>query len=131
MADNWRCLFDDEDYLESRNFPPLHKTVLGLVRNDLQQQLEASASTIDDRDADGLTALHWAAAKGDIDAVNALLKFSATPNVRSRRGHSPLSWASQIPSQQRIEIVQTLLAHGADVNHTDSYNRTPLLTPST
>jgi ankyrin repeat protein len=127
VADNWRCLFDDEDYLESRNFPPLHKTILGLVRNNLQQQLEASTSTIDDRDADGFTALHWAAAKGDVDAVNALLEFGATPNMCSRRGHSPLSWASQSPSQRRVEIVQALLSSGADVNQVDFYNRTPLL----
>jgi ankyrin repeat protein len=120
-------MFDDEDYLESRNFSPLHKVVLSLARGDLRQQLEASTSTIDDRDADGLTALHWATARGNVDAVKVLLEFGAAPNVYSRRGHSPLTWAAQSPSARRAEIVQELLNHGADVNHPDSYNRTPLL----
>jgi ankyrin repeat protein len=126
-ASTWCGMFYDEDYLESRNFSPLHKVVLSLARGDLRQQLEASTSTIDDRDADGLTALHWATARGNVDAVKVLLEFGAAPNVYSRRGLSPLTWAAQSPSARRAEIVQELLNHGADVNHPDSYNRTPLL----
>jgi ankyrin repeat protein len=87
MVDAWRCMFDDEDHLESRIFPAVHKTILGLVNADLRQQLELSTSTIDSKDADGRTALSWAAAKGDADAVNILLEFGANPNVCSRRGN--------------------------------------------
>ena len=47
--------------------------------------------------------------------------------MRSRRGHSPLSWAAQGASETRVEVVKILLNHGADVNQVDLYNRTPLL----
>lgn len=74
-------MFDDEDRLESRTFPAIHKTVRGLVNSDLRQQLELSTATIDDKDADGRTAISWAAAKRDANAVKILLQFGANPNV--------------------------------------------------
>ena len=120
-------MFDDEDYLESRTFPALHKTVLGLVKSNLRQQLELSTSTIDDTDADGRTALSWAAARGDFDAVNILLEFGADPNICSRRGQPPLQWAAQSPTERCAEILQALLKHNADVNHPDHQNRTVLI----
>jgi ankyrin repeat protein len=109
--------------LESRNFPPIHKIILGLVKNDLRQQLELSTSAIDDTDADRRTALSWAAAKGDADAVNILLEFGANPNLCSNRGQSPLQWAGQNPSRRCAEIMQALLDHNADVNLVDQWNR--------
>jgi ankyrin repeat protein len=120
-------MFDDEDHLESRTFPAIHKTVLGLVHSDLRQQLELSTATIDDKDADGRTALSWAAAKGDADAVKILLQFGANPNVCSRKGQSPLHWGGQNPSERCVEIIQALLDHGADVNLVDQWNRTVLV----
>ena len=120
-------MFDSEDHLESRTFPAIHKTVLGLVHSDLRQQLELSTATIDDKDADGRTALSWAAAKGDADAVKILLEFGANPNVCSRKGQSPLHWGGQNPSERCVEIVQALLDHEADVNLVDQWNRTVLV----
>jgi ankyrin repeat protein len=120
-------MFDDEDHLESRNFPPIHKILLGLVKNDLRQQLTLSTSAIDDTDIDGRTALSWAAAKGDADAVNILLEFGADPNLCSNRGQSPLQWAGQNPSKRCAEILQALLDHNADVNLVDHWNRIVLV----
>ena len=82
----WRCLFDDEEHLESRAFPPLHKIILGLSSLDLQMQLEFSSTGIDEKDADGRTALSWAATRGDLRSVSLLLQFRADPNVASLRG---------------------------------------------
>ena len=120
-------MFDDEEYLESRVFPPLHKIVLGLCRADLRQNLEMSSSNIDESDVDGRTALSWAAAKTDAKAVGILLEFGANPNIISQRGHGPLSWAAQSHEPGRREVIEKLLAYNADANWADKYNRTPLI----
>lgn len=125
--DAWRCLFDDEDHLESRAFPPLHKIVLGLASVDLKQQLELSSAGIDERDADGRTALSWAATRGDLKSVLSLLQYSADPNVTSLRGQTALHWASQNPTAEGSRILQALIDAGSDVNAVDYWKRTGLI----
>jgi ankyrin repeat protein len=120
-------MFDSEEYLESRTFPILHKIVLGLVGNDLRAQLQISTASFDDQDADGRTALSWAASKGDADAVETLLEFGANPNICSRRRQTALSWAAQSPSEGRCRIVKALLDHGCDPNWHDHQHRVPLI----
>jgi ankyrin repeat protein len=97
------------------------------VKSDLRKQLELSTSTIDDTDADGRTALSWAAAKGDAGAVKILLEFGANPHICSHRGQSPLQWAGQNPSERCAEIMQALLDHNVDVNLIDQWNRIVLI----
>lgn len=125
--DAWRCLFDDEDHLESRAFPPLHKIVLGLASMDLKQQLDLSSAGIDDRDADGRTALSWAATRGDLKSVSSLLQYRADPNVASFRGQTALHWASQNPTAEGPRILQALIDAGSDVNAIDYWKRTGLI----
>ena len=120
-------MFDDEGYLESRVFPPVHKIVLGLCRGDLRQTLEMSSSDIDDLDMDGRTALSWAAATSDARAIEILLEFGANPNVVSHRGHGLLSWAAQSREPGRRDVVEKLLSSSADANWADKNNRTPLI----
>ena len=120
-------MFDDEEYLESRVFPPLHKIVLGLCRANLRQTLEMTSSNIDDLDVDGRTALSWAAAKSDAGVVGILLEFGANPNIISHRGHGPLSWAAQSRDPGRLEVIEKLLASNADANWADKNNRIPLI----
>ena len=126
-VDSWRCMFDDEEYLESRVFPPIHKIILGLRHADLRQHLELSSSNIDDTDVDGRTALSWAAAKTDAKAVGILLEFGANPNIISQRDHGPLSWAAQSQELGRREVIEKLLAFNADANWADKSNRTSLI----
>ena len=125
--DSWRCLFDDEDHLESRSFPPLHKIVLGLSPVTLKNQLELSTAGIDDPDADGRTALSWAATRGDLDAVSLLLQFKANPNVASQRGQTPLHWASQNPTADCWRVLELLIEAGSKVNAVDYWKRTALI----
>ena len=83
-------MFEDEDYLDSRVFQPLHKIVLGLLSTNPEKQLQLSKAGIDDVDADGRTALSWAATRNDVEAVKPLLRFSADPNLPSYWGQTPL-----------------------------------------
>ena len=126
-VDAWRCMFDDEEYLESCVFPPIHKIVLGLCRADLRQHLELSSSKINDSDVDGRTALSWAAAKTDAKAVGILLEFRANPNIISQKGHGPLSWAAQSQELGRREVIEMLLTFNVDANWADKSNRTSLI----
>jgi ankyrin repeat protein len=123
----WRVLFDDEDYLESRTFPILHKVVLNLSGADLRQLLELSTANINAQDSEGRTALAWAAARNDLKAVKTLLEFNADPNACSPRGQSPLHLAAQNHSAQSSEVVKALLEANTDVNCVDYWRRSALL----
>ena len=125
--DAWRCLFDDEEHLESRAFPPLHKIILGLASLDLQAQLNLSTAGINEKDADGRTALSWAATRGDLRSVSLLLQYRANPNLASLRGQTPLHWASQNSTGQSAQILQVLIDAGSDVNRIDYWKRTALI----
>lgn len=125
--DVWRCLFDDEEHLESRAFPPLHKIVLGLSSLDLQMQLDLSTARIDEKDADGRTALSWAATRGDLRSVATLLQYRADPNVASLRGQTPLHWASQNQTGNSAQILQALIDAGTNINQVDYWKRTALI----
>jgi ankyrin repeat protein len=116
-------MFGDEEYLDSRQFPPFHKIVLGLNGANLAEQLDLTADRIDDRDADGRTALSWAAARGDDDAVSQLLRVKANPDIAGHDRRTPLHWAAQSGNSRTLEI---LLKHNANMKLKDQWKRTPL-----
>lgn len=93
----WRSMFDSESYLESRLFPPLHKIVLGIAEEPvgLEATLKLSSMGINQVDAEGRTALSWAAARGDLESVRVLLKYGAKTNKLNDRYQSPLHLAAQ------------------------------------
>jgi ankyrin repeat protein len=61
--------------------------------------------------ADGTTALHWAAHWNDVEVVKLLLRSGANPVTTNRFGASPLSEAA---ISGNAELVKTLLEAGAD-----------------
>ena len=116
-------MFNDEEYFDSRRFPPFHKIILGLNGADLGYQLELSASQLNARDADGRTALSWAVARGDEAAVLQLLKAKADPNIAGYDGRTPLHWAALSSSPQTVKM---LLKYKADTDPRDQWLRTPI-----
>ena len=116
-------MFNDEKYFDSRQFPLFHKIILGLNGADLGNQLELSASQLNARDADGRTALSWAAARGDEAAVSQLLHAKANPNIAGHDGRTPLHWAALSSSH---ETVKMLLGFKADTDARDQWLRTPI-----
>ena len=78
------------------------------VRSLLKQHVDVNAA-----EADGTTALHWAAHWGDLDTVDALLKEGASAIAINRYGATPLSEAVRIGSEA---LVNRLLEAGADPN---------------
>lgn len=105
--------FDFADYFELRQFPTIHLVILGIVISDLETQIKLSTDPIDSRDWQGRTALSWAAAKGDLGAVELLLDRGADPNISSLNGSTPLMFASRAPN---ASCIRPLLAKRARPN---------------
>lgn len=70
------------------------------------------------------TALHLAICRiGTVDAVNVLLKFKSSTELKGRDGHTALQLAISL---DREDIATVLLAHSADTNCVDNNGLTPL-----
>ena len=92
---------------------------VGAVRALLQQKANVNAPQ-----ADGATALHWAAYRNDVTIADTLIAAGANANARTREGASPLSLAAINGSAPMIE---QLLKAGADPNETGPHGETPLM----
>ncbi|XP_068803978.1 BRCA1-associated RING domain protein 1 isoform X2 [Struthio camelus] len=79
--------------------------------------------TIARRNYKGETLLHVASMKGDLTAVEQLLKNGADPNVKDNAGWTPLHEAC---NHGHKEVVELLLQHRALVNTTGYQNDSPL-----
>ena len=65
------------------------------------------------------------ARSGSIETVKLLLRHGANPNVTDAwKGQTALMWAA---AEDHVTVVETLVAHGADVNLASTAGETPLL----
>jgi ankyrin repeat protein len=103
---------------ESRLADAAEKSNHAGIRALLIEQADVNAPQ-----ADGMTALHWAAHLNDLQAAGLLA--SANPNVANRYGVTPLSLACQ---NGNTEMVELLLQQGADPNATLRGGETALMT---
>jgi len=78
---------------------------------DTLQSLVKQRANLNAAQADGTTALHWAAHWNDLDAVNLLLRAGANAKTANRYGATPLSEAAAVGNAAMIEA---LLKAGAD-----------------
>jgi uncharacterized protein len=95
---------------ETRLADAVEKSDRAAIRTLLKQHAEVNASQ-----ADGMTALHWAARLDDVETAKALADAKANVNATNRYGVTPLSLACQNGNTAMAEL---LLAHGADPNTT-------------
>jgi len=75
-------------------------------------------------EADGSTALLWAANLNDTDLAARLLKAGANPKVRNQLGSTPLGEAAL---NSNTELMKALLDAGADPNAAGADGQTPLM----
>ena len=115
----------DETSVENREFPLLHRIVVGLEKAiELGGILQASTAGINDTDSKGRTALAWAAFLGDGQSAELLLAAGADPNFTDNRGHTPLHLAAEASNPS---CLTPLLRCGAFVDAAARLKTTPLM----
>jgi ankyrin repeat protein len=82
----------------------------------LSHQLQNDLRLIQLRDCWGATALHWAAAFGNMEAISALLEAGADVNAVCKRGESVLFWSLRSHS---VACCRAIINAGADLQHTN------------
>jgi uncharacterized protein len=92
------------------------------VRTLLAQKADVNAPQ-----ADGATALHWAAYRGDKELADMLLRAGANARAANREGATPL-WLASVRGD--AAIIAALLNGGADPNEALPLGRTPLMLAS-
>jgi ankyrin repeat protein len=90
------------------------------VRALLKQRVDVNASQ-----ADGSTALHWAAHVDDLAIADLLLRAGAHPNATNDNGFAPLHLAC---INRSAAMVERLLTAGADANTASRNGETVLMT---
>jgi ankyrin repeat protein len=86
--------------------------------------LDAGAN-VQEKSADGTTALHWAAHFGYVDLAQRLLKAGASASAANDYGSTPLSEAAE---RGDAPLIRALLKAGADVESANAEGQTALMT---
>ena len=105
--------------------PPTARDLIAAVKKGDRagaRRLIQNGSDPNSSDANGLTALMWAARKGHRNLVAALLKWRANPDARDHKGQTALHHA--VEGEHRT-VIRTLVSAGADLNAKDAYDCTP------
>jgi len=92
---------------------------------DAARTLLKQGADVNSAQGDGMTALHWAVQKGDVELAQMLLYAGANVKATTRvGGYTPLLVASKIGDAPMID---TLIAGGADPNTPTINGTTPLM----
>jgi uncharacterized protein len=81
------------------------------------------AGSVEERDRDGRTPLHFAAFQGDVDRVLELIASGADLDAADAEGRTPLHYAAQ---EWWIDAAAQLCEAGATVDCADAFGNTPL-----
>ncbi|HTY93284.1 MAG TPA: ankyrin repeat domain-containing protein [Steroidobacteraceae bacterium] len=88
------------------------------------ERLLKSGADVNAQQADGATALQWAAYRGDAGLAELLLKAGAKPGLANHDGATPLWLAA---ARGDAAVIQALLKAGADANEQLPLGRRPLM----
>lgn len=79
-------------------------------------------SNVNSMDSEGLTALMWAVFHGKLNIVELLINKNADVNIPGPDGQTPLMFAVR-----HIDVLNYLLASGAELEAEDEYGNTALI----
>lgn len=95
-----------------------------MVYNCIVEKLvEKGRALVNSQDTYGRTALHWAAAMSNLQAMELLLAKGANKDAESLKKETPLFLASK---EGKLEAVKILLYHNAQRHLADSMDQTPI-----
>ncbi|KAM0714778.1 hypothetical protein Q7P37_009242 [Cladosporium fusiforme] len=123
VCEQLKDLFPSADILDARQFSLLQLMILGLFVGDVDQAIQDQECSINYGDADGNTALSWAAKLGQVDVVSKLIAHGADAYLANTGARTPLHRA--VVAANPSCIVQ-LLEAGANVDALDFQDSTPL-----
>jgi ankyrin repeat protein len=109
-----------------KNVPPSPSVANAAMQDDTAavRKLLAGGSNVNVAQGDGMTALHWAAERGDLALTNVLIKAHANLKATTRIGaYTPLQIASK---GGNAAVVRALIKAGADVNAVTTSGATAL-----
>jgi ankyrin repeat protein len=108
-------------------FTALHKIILGLYDGNFEEQLAIDDTTLDVYDRFQRTPLCWAAIRGKLNCVKALLFHGADLAIADKLGFTPLHWAAKLG---QVECVKALIEAGSSVHAVTSDESRPLHMPA-
>ena len=103
----------------------LHGAILGGCSSNAIRAMIIHGADVNAMNKCNQTALILASLMGHLDAIDVCLNARADPNSASTNGNTCLHYA--VLEGCSIECLQTLIAHGADVNAANKYNVTALM----
>ncbi|KAL8674118.1 MAG: hypothetical protein Q9168_001455 [Polycauliona sp. 1 TL-2023] len=110
--------------VDRRKLSRVHKAVMHMLYIELEKELVLDPTLIDQPDADGRTPLHWAAARGNSEAVGTLLRYGASPDTPDFISQGPLRASLKASSSECLDL---LIQAGAKVDQRDNWGQTCLI----
>ena len=91
---------------ESMKMPPLG-SAMAVERNDIARTLIEHGANVNGKAVNDLTALHTAAARGNLEAAKLLLDHGADVNATSTDGKTPLAYAEERNHPEMVEFLRS------------------------
>ncbi|KAK3602164.1 hypothetical protein CHS0354_029169 [Potamilus streckersoni] len=91
--------------------------------HNIMSLLVGKGADVNKKNKDGLSSLHIAVLKNNIEAVHYLLRAGAKVNAPDDRGNLPLYYAAR---QGHKKILDILVEYGGDVNYPNKFEEHPL-----
>ena len=105
------CVIQGSNFIDEEGYSQLHRVVLGLSMESLEEVISMHPESINAIDARGRTPLTWAASRGDERAMSLLLDAGADPNTFDNYGDGALTHAAE---NDRNSCVHLLLEANAE-----------------
>ena len=121
----------DPNLIANEGSSAIFKTVTH-SRLDITTLMVAQKANLNVCNQEGLSPLILAIKKKDVVLVEDVLKLGADPNFKDNYGRNSLHWAinySDAGANASFELETVLIEHGAEINTTDMFGRTPLHYP--